>query len=260
MSLTETQVAAVRDLSQAWPNRKVVIIGATALGFYFDMQWRKTADVDLALAIDLDEFPGPLVAQYRWRQHPHKDHEFESPLGAKVDLVPAGTSLVTAGEIRWPRGRRMSLAAMDLAFANAELHQVAADWSILVAPPPVIAILKMVSYGDRPAERERDLEDITHLLDTYVDEECERRWEDAAQCEFDVAPAYLLGLDLGRTVTLPEHRTVIDNFLEQIGDEDAPSHALMSRRGPKHWKSESHALSRRLQAFRAGMAAATIKK
>ena len=45
MSLAETQVAAVRDLSQAWPNRKIVVIGATALGFYFDMRWRKTADV-----------------------------------------------------------------------------------------------------------------------------------------------------------------------------------------------------------------------
>ena len=118
----------------------------------------------------------------------------------------------------------------------------------------------MVSYCDRPAERERDLEDITHLLDTYVDEECERRWDDTAQCEFELAPAYLLGLDLGRTVTLPEHSAVIDSFLERIGNDDAPNHALMSRRGPKQWQSESHALSRRLQAFRAGMAAAASKE
>ncbi|HEY6726531.1 MAG TPA: hypothetical protein VI197_20995 [Polyangiaceae bacterium] len=259
MSLTETQVAAARELTRAWPNRKIVVIGATALGFYFDMRWRKTADVDLALAIELDEFPGPLLAQYGWLQHPQRAHEFESPLGAKVDLLPAGPTLITAKELRWPRGHRMSLAGMDLAFARAELHQVAADCSVLVAPPPVIVILKMVSYCDRPAERERDLEDITHLLDSYVDENAERRWEEAAECDFDLAPAYLLGLDLGRTTTLPEHRAVIDKFVERIGDEGTPSHALMSRRGPKRWRSESHALSRRLQAFREGMAATATK-
>ncbi len=32
----------------------MVIIGATALGFYLDMTWRKTADVDLLVALDLD--------------------------------------------------------------------------------------------------------------------------------------------------------------------------------------------------------------
>jgi len=151
----------------------------------------------------------------------------------------------------------MTLAAMDLAFANAELRQATPEHEVLVASPAVIVILKMVSYCDRPSERERDLEDITHLLDAYVDEDCERRWEDAAECEFDLAPAFLLGLDVGHKLTAPTHHTVIDSFLERIGNDDSPQHALMSRRGPKHWQSESHALSRRLEAFRAGLAAAT---
>ena len=106
MSLTEAQSTAVRDLTEVWPDRKIVIIGATALGFYFDMRWRKTSDVDLVLAVELDQFPGPLLAQNGWRQHPQKDHEFESPLGVKLDLLPAGPTLISAGEIRWPRGHR----------------------------------------------------------------------------------------------------------------------------------------------------------
>lgn len=230
MSLTETQIAAILELTQVWPDRKIVIIGATALGFYFDMQWRKTSDVDLVLAVELDEFPGPLLTQNGWHQHPQKDHEFESPLGAKLDLLPAGPTLIGAGEIRWPRGHRMNLAAMDLAFANAELRQATPEPAVLVAPPAVIVILKMVSYCDRPSERERDLEDITHLLDGYVDEECERRWEQAPECEFDLAPAFLLGLDVGRKLTAPTHHTVIDSCLERVGDEDSPKHALMSQR------------------------------
>jgi hypothetical protein len=33
------------------------IIGATALGFYYDMHWRKTADGDLVVAVEIDESP-----------------------------------------------------------------------------------------------------------------------------------------------------------------------------------------------------------
>ena len=46
VSLTATQSTAVREVTEVWPGRKIVIIGATALGFYFDMRWRKTSDVD----------------------------------------------------------------------------------------------------------------------------------------------------------------------------------------------------------------------
>ncbi len=34
--------------------------------------------------------------------------------------------------------------------------------SVPIAPVPVIAVLKMISYLDRPAERERDLRDLAH--------------------------------------------------------------------------------------------------
>jgi hypothetical protein len=37
------------------------------------------------------------------------------------------------------------------------------------APPPVIALLKMVPWLDRPADRERGLEDLSHLLDEFVE-------------------------------------------------------------------------------------------
>ena len=37
MSLTPAQIAALRELGEVWPGRDMVIIGATALGFYYDM-------------------------------------------------------------------------------------------------------------------------------------------------------------------------------------------------------------------------------
>lgn len=47
MSLTLEQISALRDLESTWPGVDAVVIGATALGFYFDMRWRQTFDVDL---------------------------------------------------------------------------------------------------------------------------------------------------------------------------------------------------------------------
>lgn len=80
-------------------------------------------------------------------------------------------------------------------------------------PPPVVALLKMVSFGDRPAERERDLEDIAHLLDTYVEATSERRWDEAADCgEFDLAPAYLLGADIARLLMGDAHKAIGATF------------------------------------------------
>jgi len=157
LSLTPPQIEALDGIARAWPRAKAVIIGAAALGFYYDMRWRRTADVDLVVALELEDFPGALLDRPGWQQHPRKEHEFVSPTGARVDLLPAGPKLLEAGTITWAGGQVMSLAGMGLAFAHAESHALSDHRAALVAPPPVLAILKMVSYADRPFERERDL-------------------------------------------------------------------------------------------------------
>jgi predicted nucleotidyltransferase len=254
MSLTPQQSAALREISEVWPGTQAVIIGATALGFYCDMSWRRTADVDLVVALELDEFPGALPERPGWLQDTRKEHEFRSPQGVKLDLLPAGRKLLEVGHISWRGGHQMSLAGMDLAFRHAESHAVDED-SVLVAPPRVISVLKMVSYCDRPMDRERDLEDIAHLLDA-CDHDSDRRWEEAAGREYDLAPAYLLGLDVGRTLETAVHRELVDTFLARVSDPDAIEHAIMRNRGPVRWRAQEDALAHRLTAFLDGLAAA----
>jgi predicted nucleotidyltransferase len=110
----------------------------------------------------------------------------------------------------------------------------------------------MVSYSDRPDERERDLEDIAHLFDAYVDDIDPRRWDDAPTQEHELASAYLLGLDTGRIAALEAHRDIVDRFLSYVLDPDSVRHAVMRRRGPRHWRSDD-ALARRLGAFQSGL-------
>jgi predicted nucleotidyltransferase len=147
----------------------------------------------------------------------------------------------------------MNLAGIDLALQHAEAHAVSGH-SVWVTPPAVVAILKMVSFADRPAERERDLEDIAQLLDAYVDNDSGRRRDEAADCgEFDLAPAYLLGIDVARLLAGERHGAIVRDFLHRVEDAESVTHALMMRRGPSRWSTAADALARRLDAFKAGM-------
>lgn len=249
MSLVESQLAALREIEQLWPEANPVVIGATALGFYFDMSWRHTADVDFVVALTVDALAA--LANHAGRsRHPRREYEFTAPGGAKVDLIPAGLHSMQAGQLQWRNGDVMSLVGMDLAFTHAVRH----EGGVFVAPPPVVAILKMVAFGDRPTQRERDLVDVAHLLDVYVDENDERRWnETPGGTEFDLAPAYLLGIDIARVLSNDEHRRVVSRFLGQIEATDSSAHLLMLSNGPVRWRTEQNPLGRRLQTLTAGM-------
>ncbi len=252
MSLTPAQIGALREIETVWPQVKAVIIGATGLGFYYDMRWRQTSDVDLVLALEIEDFPGALLGRDGWSRHKSKEHEFISPQGAKLDLLPVGPGVLEAGQIQWPSGQVMNVVAIDLAFDHAESHSLLDESSVLVAPPQVITLLKMASYCDRPLERERDLQDIAHLLDGYVDEDDERRWAGVPQMDFELAPAYLLGVDVARAIDSSAHRTLITNFLARVTNSDNMAHTIMHDNGPASWRTDD-SLTRCLAAFQLGL-------
>lgn len=250
MTLTPDQIAALSEIAETWPNKPAVIIGATALGFYIDMYWRETSDVDLVVAVDGPEL-GAIAARPGWKQHPTKEHEFYSPRGARLDILPAASALTGQASITWPSGHVMNLDGIDLAFAHSVSHETDPGLSVLVAPPSVVAILKMVSFLDRPHDRRRDLADIAHLLDLYVDDDSDRRWDEAGDLEFELAPAFLLGLDIGRLAGEP-HRPYVTRFLDNIGDRDRPEHSQMEELGPIAWRGQDSPLRKRLAALHRG--------
>jgi predicted nucleotidyltransferase len=145
------------------------------------------------------------------------------------------------------------MAGRGLAFEHAAAHTVD-DYDARVAPPHIVAVLKMTAYMDRPDDRLRDLEDIAHLLDIYVDDDSERRWDEAADVEeFELAPAYLLGLDMA-AIAADSHRELTEGFLCRVADPDHTAHAQMRQRGPNSWNGHTDPLAKRLDAFRAGLA------
>src|ERR1041384_6352707 len=106
MSLSQGQRAALIELEQLWPEAQAVIIGASALGFYYDMSGRHTTDVDLVVALAVDVLPH-LLSRPGWRRHPKREYEFTSPAGARIDLIPASPELIRAGRLQWLNGSVM---------------------------------------------------------------------------------------------------------------------------------------------------------
>src|ERR1022692_736707 len=95
---------------------EVVAIGACALLCFVSTVERVTRDIDLVVALDLDDFERltNLLRDVGWIQIENKEHRWRSPTGTIVDLLPAGPNLRIAKKVIWPRSElSMSLVGFD---------------------------------------------------------------------------------------------------------------------------------------------------
>ena len=224
---------------------------------HLGLGWRETQDLDVSVSVSLDELAARLERLPGLRQRPEREHEWQAPDGVRLDVLPAGPALLAAGEIVWPRsGSRMSLLGFRLAFEQRQRQQLPGGLSVDVAPLAVVGLLKMVAYQDRPHERERDLQDLAHILDDYLAPDDDRRAAADlydAGVGFDQASAYAFGRDLGIMVD-PAERTAVKAFLARLRDERDPWRTLtrMARLAPIRWRGDEEAGLRLARAFEDG--------
>jgi predicted nucleotidyltransferase len=258
-AFTSEQTEALRQLADLWKDTRFCLIGATALACHIELP-RKTGDLDMSVSVSVDDLAAAMPRLEGWTRNPQKEHEWLSPARVKVDVLPAGPALLAAGEIVWPgTGARMTLAGMRLALERGVSFEVAAGFSILIAPVPVIAVLKMISYMDRPAERERDLQDLAHIVEKHVAPDDERRFAPEvldAGIAYEHASALLLGHDV-RELLNSRERDAVDAFVARLRDERHPSaaQARMARLGPPSWNQDPEELLARIDAFVLGLGA-----
>lgn len=198
----------------------VVIIGAVALACFIDAIGRHTYDVDLVIALDLDDFQKlvTVLGTVGWRRDPTHEHRWHSPRGSRIDLLPAGPALRAAGRVVCPESQfEMNLAGFDHVFERSVSFDGAQDVRFAVAPPAVIALLKIVAHLDDPQRRSRDLADLKMLFGKY-EAQTDRIFDDevfdADLEDIEFASAFLLGLDVGKMAT-SEERHVVDRFLNR---------------------------------------------
>jgi predicted nucleotidyltransferase len=153
----------------------------------------------------------------------HHLHEFTSPHGTRIDLLPYGQELVRGDTIAWPDGMTMSALGLAETFDSAVERRITEALSVHVATEAAFALLKVVAYMDRPAARSKDLGDLIDAFTRY-EEESDRRFElfdvsvDSVPLQFEEAGAYLLGTDAA-ALAARKTRSVIQAFLAGLTDE-----------------------------------------
>lgn len=256
MRFSPPELEALRRVTQTLQDVDLVLIGAAALREFGFCRWRSTFDLDLTVALDLSDFPGLLANVPELRRDPRIEHRFYMNQ-VRLDIVPAGPGLRAQGHVQW-RDRRMSLSGLHLGFDHAVSRTLAPGVVIRVAPPHVVTVLKMISYCDQPSERERDLGDIAELIDSYLSDDDDRRFDDdvlEAGLPWDGVSAYTLGADVARVLTAAE-RPCVEQFLTRARGGDALGTFARLLRTASFAREEREAhLMQQLDAFERGLGA-----
>jgi predicted nucleotidyltransferase len=245
IQLQAEQTEALSELQRACQEvgTQAVIIGAMAYRIWVRDQYRTTEDLDLAVALDLEELSNltDRLEARGWLQNPKREHRWITQKGARVDLLPAGEKARRQKQLTWPVAETtMSLVGFDHVFADAIEVEIAPGLQARVVPLPVLVLLKIVSFLDDPARREQDLRDVGSVMRLY-ESEGDRRFSDevfAAGIDYESAGAYLLGLDLSRLCTEPDEVPVVERFLAQLSNEDSQILSVLARSG-RPWLDEN---------------------
>jgi predicted nucleotidyltransferase len=251
--LTAAQLDAVRTLRAAYPDVEIAIIGATALAFHIDMTWRTSIDLDLVIAVSVTDLDPSRLP--RWRRHPKLEHSWKTDQQVLIDLVPAPSDALEAGELVWPAsGHRMNLTGIRQALQSSKVH-LAPDLSIALASVPAIALMKMSAFVDRPYERLKDLKDLAHILNEYPSLDDDELFSDdirAMGLELGVIRGLVLGRRL-RAIADARDRDVVDAFFRKVAEDVHWSRFVEN--SPR--RDDEGELQSRVDAMRAGFSSAS---
>ena len=254
--LTEAQLedlAQLRGIAERF-GADIAIIGAAALLCFVDIG-RFTRDIDLVVALDLEDFRtfADELRVLGWTREERREHRWCGPSGSLIDLLPAGPKLRQAKRITWQEsGFEMSLVGFDHVFARAHSFEFAEGVQYRVAPPPVIALLKILAFMEDQYRRTKDRDDIAVLFRRYA-EQSERIFSDdvfLAQLEdIEYANAFLLGIDVGIMATAGEME-IVDAFIrtQSIADNDLEEPEIEDLQ-----QREAFRFQKQLRAFRKGL-------
>ena len=79
----------------------LVVVGAMAYRAFFPESARHTEDIDVAIAMDLDDLARveSALAAGGWTRDANQDQRWRGPNGARMDVLPAGPELRKAGRL-----------------------------------------------------------------------------------------------------------------------------------------------------------------
>jgi len=225
IELNAVQCREISKLRAAAPDVACVIIGAVAVNHHVELP-RSTGDVDLVLALDVPDLQA-LLLSVGWNQHGTKKQRWTAPDHFTADVLPASLRLINAGTVHFDDDEKeMNLAGFDLLFETAEEHALPhADGSVLVASLPVLVVLKIAAWLDRPYDRKKDLHDLGTILSGALGDDDDRRWDGSVEGAFEEQSPRFMGQEVARIVRT-SHLELLREFRDAILPDDS------------HWSAE----------------------
>lgn len=222
--LAQKNFDTIAFMRESWPRTSFVVIGATALAIRGHAPPRRSDDVDLAVAVEPEELSSlrEALRPAGWedvRRQPHRWRHYQ--LGLSADVVPAGANPGATSEVQLARGLVIDLRGLDVALAKAEDVAVICEgdesrMTTAPTPPlPVLMLLKMIAYVDKPTIREKDAADVGRVMLRYLGEDDERRWDPPQSTVYDedLKGACALGADMHSFLS-PAHRRLVELFMD----------------------------------------------
>ena len=143
-----------------------------------------TGDVDVAVAVGswqaYEDLRRRLAEEHGFERRPEKQR-LRSPEGTPLDLVPFGGVEEEGGKARFPPEGNPELtvlgfeaaweAALPVRFGEGPVGEGSGDRGTVlrVASLEGLALLKLLSWNERPRERARDAQDLCLLLQHFYD-------------------------------------------------------------------------------------------
>lgn len=214
-------------------NTPFFVVGAMARYLVMELGYnvaagRVTQDLDLAVMVErwdaYDRLKQALVSTGKFAVDSRVPHRLLYEGEWPVDLIPFGPVESPAGVIAWPpdQAERMTVLGFQEILGQCLMVRVREGLEIPVAPLAGLAVMKLIAWHERRAER--DAADLALLLRHYAAAGNEERLfgeqQDLLRAEghdHERAGARLLGRDMARLM-VPATRAVVLAILRDFAD------------------------------------------
>jgi predicted nucleotidyltransferase len=215
------------------------VVGATARDYILELGYgvrimRATHDVDLGVQVpnwDLyNRLREGLIATERFIPDKKQAQRLLYKGNFPVDIIPFGSIAHPEDRVLWPPEQEVEMST--LGFEEASQHSII----VRMRAEPVLdinfvslaglAILKIVSWSDNIARRNKDAKDLLLLMSKYLDAgNDERMFDEGADLlesedfDYEVAGARLLGRDMA-AILRPDTKEALLKILDrETGDQ-----------------------------------------
>lgn len=235
------------------------LIGALARDTWFSknrIASRRTADIDFAVFVASSEeylcLKNELIRTEKFSETNHNQFVLISPDGIQLDLLPFG-AIEEEGKVLI-KGIGLSSIEVDGFGAvyefGTELVQFDDHLVFKVSSLAGIVLLKLIAYDDRPEVRQKDIADVTQIINNYFEIESDLIYEhhndlfDEKHTNLLHLAARVLGRQINRIVyNSPDLKTRVTGILyNAINDPNKKQFLKLMIRGTENTLEDAAAI------------------